>query len=64
MFLYAVMRVDLRFWIPNGAKGPGSYAMCSGAASLGSVAEESMEIATEKEGQRPDASRLRAGEQV
>lgn len=25
VFLYAIMRVDLRFWIPDGAKGPGSY---------------------------------------
>lgn len=25
VYMYAVMRVDLRFWIPNGAKGPGSY---------------------------------------
>jgi hypothetical protein len=26
VFLYAIMRVDLRFHIPDGAKGPGSYA--------------------------------------
>ncbi|ORY09680.1 hypothetical protein BCR34DRAFT_656427 [Clohesyomyces aquaticus] len=25
VYLYAVMRIDLRFWIPNGAKGQGSY---------------------------------------
>ncbi|KAF2121478.1 hypothetical protein BDV96DRAFT_564324 [Lophiotrema nucula] len=25
VYLYAIIRVDLRFWIPNGAKGPGSY---------------------------------------
>lgn len=25
VYFYAVMRVDLRFWVPNGAKGPGSY---------------------------------------
>jgi hypothetical protein len=25
VFLYAIMRVDLRFHIPDGAKGPGSY---------------------------------------
>lgn len=25
IYLYAFMRVDQRFWIPNGAKGPGSY---------------------------------------
>ncbi|OAG10137.1 uncharacterized protein CC84DRAFT_1084241 [Paraphaeosphaeria sporulosa] len=25
VYMYAVMRVDLRFHIPNGAKGPGSY---------------------------------------
>ncbi|KAH9864309.1 hypothetical protein J1614_010243 [Plenodomus biglobosus] len=26
VYFYALMRVDLRFHIPNGAKGPGSYA--------------------------------------
>ncbi|KAI8935146.1 hypothetical protein NX059_007739 [Plenodomus lindquistii] len=26
VYFYAIMRVDLRFHIPNGAKGPGSYA--------------------------------------
>jgi hypothetical protein len=26
VYLYAVLRVDLRFHIPNGAKGPGSYS--------------------------------------
>lgn len=25
VYMYAIMRVDLRFHIPNGAKGPGSY---------------------------------------
>ena len=27
VYMYAIMRVDLRFWIPDGAKGPGSYRM-------------------------------------
>ncbi|EUC39492.1 hypothetical protein COCMIDRAFT_41962 [Bipolaris oryzae ATCC 44560] len=27
IYMYAIMRVDLRFWIPDGAKGPGSYRM-------------------------------------
>jgi hypothetical protein len=26
VYLYAIMRVDQRFHVPNGAKGPGSYA--------------------------------------
>jgi len=26
VYLYAIIRVDRRFWIPDGAKGPGSYA--------------------------------------
>lgn len=26
LYLYALLRIDLRFWIPNGAKGPGSYS--------------------------------------
>ncbi|KAF2199129.1 hypothetical protein GQ43DRAFT_473919 [Delitschia confertaspora ATCC 74209] len=25
VYFYAAMRVDKRFWVPNGAKGPGSY---------------------------------------
>jgi hypothetical protein len=25
VYMYAIMRVDLRFHVPNGAKGPGSY---------------------------------------
>ena len=25
VYFYAAMRVDRRFWIPNGARGPGSY---------------------------------------
>lgn len=27
VYMYAIMRVDLRFWIPDRAKGPGSYRM-------------------------------------
>jgi hypothetical protein len=27
LYLYAIMRVDLRFHVPNGAKGPGSYTI-------------------------------------
>jgi hypothetical protein len=26
LYLYAIMRMDLRFHVPNGAKGPGDYA--------------------------------------
>ncbi|KAF2734927.1 hypothetical protein EJ04DRAFT_601850 [Polyplosphaeria fusca] len=26
VYLYGIMRVDLRFWTPDGAKGPGSYS--------------------------------------
>ena len=35
IWLYILVRVDRRFHIPNGAKGPGSY---SGAATLGTTA--------------------------
>jgi hypothetical protein len=27
LYLYAITRMDLRFHVPNGAKGPGSYAV-------------------------------------
>ncbi|KAH8800896.1 hypothetical protein F5884DRAFT_685378 [Xylogone sp. PMI_703] len=27
VFTYAIMRVDLRFWVPNGCKGPGDYLL-------------------------------------
>lgn len=27
LYLYAIMRMDLRFHVPNGAKGPGDYAI-------------------------------------
>lgn len=37
VYLYAIMRMDLRFHVPNGAKGPGSYS--SGNTSE-KVAEE------------------------
>jgi hypothetical protein len=29
LYLYAIMRVDLRFHIPNGAKGPGDYRVAT-----------------------------------
>ncbi|CAI6276990.1 unnamed protein product [Periconia digitata] len=33
VYLYAAMRADLRFWIPNGAKGPGSYTTVTSASA-------------------------------
>ncbi|KAH7409840.1 hypothetical protein DE146DRAFT_643135 [Phaeosphaeria sp. MPI-PUGE-AT-0046c] len=30
LYMYALMRVDLRFHVPNGAKGPGSYTVDDG----------------------------------
>lgn len=38
VYLYAAMRVDLRFHIPNGAKGPGSYKV--GGADAGAAESE------------------------
>jgi hypothetical protein len=38
VYLYAIIRVDRRFWIPNGAKGPGSYA--AGTSVVGNEARE------------------------
>jgi hypothetical protein len=29
LYLYAIMRMDLRFHVPNGAKGPGDYAVAA-----------------------------------
>ncbi|KAI9839731.1 MAG: hypothetical protein M1838_004270 [Thelocarpon superellum] len=26
IYLYAILRVDMRFWVPNGAHGPGAYS--------------------------------------
>ncbi|KAH8719488.1 hypothetical protein GQ44DRAFT_658883 [Phaeosphaeriaceae sp. PMI808] len=34
VYLYAIMRVDIRFHIPNGAKGPGSYTANTSAEKL------------------------------
>ena len=39
VYFYAIIRVDLRFWIPNGANGPGSYRM----ADMGGVEVEVVE---------------------
>ena len=44
VYMYAIMRVDLRFWIPNGAKGPGSYGGTVGEKEGGSLAETSSEV--------------------
>jgi MFS family permease len=36
VYLYGIMRVDRRFWVPNGAKGQGSYAAgISSATTIG-----------------------------
>ncbi|KAJ4301628.1 hypothetical protein N0V90_003721 [Kalmusia sp. IMI 367209] len=33
IYMYAIMRMDLRFWVPDGAKGPGSYSSADGRVS-------------------------------
>lgn len=35
VFLYAVMRVDLRFHVPDGARGPGAYSRDEGREKIG-----------------------------
>ncbi|KAF1955709.1 hypothetical protein CC80DRAFT_492690 [Byssothecium circinans] len=35
VYFYAAMRVDLRFWVPNGAKGAGSYGGQGSKAAAG-----------------------------
>ncbi|KAF2127740.1 hypothetical protein P153DRAFT_320188 [Dothidotthia symphoricarpi CBS 119687] len=57
-YLYAIMRVDLRFWIPNGAKGPGDYESCSSVAAVGSLSGSNEEAALEKEGQGVNAQEV------
>jgi hypothetical protein len=42
VYLYAIMRVDLRFHIPNGARGPGSYETQSGLSESEKEAGEGM----------------------
>lgn len=39
VYFYAIMRVDLRFWIPNGAQGPGSYTTGPVVAETGKIVE-------------------------
>ncbi|KAJ8112869.1 hypothetical protein OPT61_g4866 [Boeremia exigua] len=41
--LYAGMRVDRRFWVPDGAKGPGSYERREAIEKQGSVEKEGSE---------------------
>ncbi|KAF2473802.1 uncharacterized protein BDR25DRAFT_332587 [Lindgomyces ingoldianus] len=40
IYLYAIMRVDLRFWIPGGAKGPGGYEAGQGTRGQSYGADE------------------------
>ncbi|KAI9809950.1 MAG: hypothetical protein M1825_000383 [Sarcosagium campestre] len=40
--LYAILRVDLRFFVPNGARGPGAYSANKVAASLAIRSEENV----------------------
>lgn len=35
VYLYALMRVDLRFHVPNGASGPGAYSRKEGLEKIG-----------------------------
>ncbi|KAH7116087.1 hypothetical protein B0J11DRAFT_584119 [Dendryphion nanum] len=53
VYLYAVMRVDLRFHIPDGAKGPGSYTVSrQGVATKGSTKD--VEKQTQKDAENTD----------
>ncbi|KAF2248634.1 hypothetical protein BU26DRAFT_302674 [Trematosphaeria pertusa] len=49
VYLYAIMRVDLRFHIPDGAKGPGSYeaSLRVGSTSGDVEAKQAQETAAE-----------------
>jgi len=51
VYMYAILRVDLRFHVPNGAKGPGSYERKVDAEStrdVGPLDEETGETELEK----------------
>jgi hypothetical protein len=48
VYLYAIVRVDLRFHVPDGAKGPGSYAV-----------QESANNTNEEEGEATSMKALR-----
>lgn len=54
VYMYAIMRVDLRFHIPNGAKGPGSYKK-QVEGSTKEVDEEEGKVQTPLEAQKSEA---------
>ena len=63
VYFYAAMRIDRRFWIPNGAHGPGSYAEAgSSPASIvasveeGGVEDSREDVARALEGEREKRS--------
>lgn len=59
VYLYAIARVDLRFHIPNGAKGPGSYA---GTTTKLGEQDNDGSMTDEEKGEAPNASEPRGHE--
>ena len=59
VYLYAIMRVDLRFHVPNGAKGPGSYA-AGVSASESRKSNEDVERQDPKDTQQEDDAEEKA----
>ncbi|KAK3060612.1 hypothetical protein LTS18_008151 [Coniosporium uncinatum] len=49
VYLYAYVRVDRRFHIPNGAKGPGSYTLGLTVTSEGAQDETTTRVYSEEE---------------
>jgi len=59
VYMYAIMRVDLRFWVPDGSKGPGSYA------ELGNMAEKQRRDShTESGSEGPEDEETKEAESV
>ncbi|KAF2873452.1 hypothetical protein BDV95DRAFT_343859 [Massariosphaeria phaeospora] len=55
VYFYAIMRVDLRFHIPNGAKGPGSYK----ARSTPNISKDDVEMPVETKGTQEEDDGVR-----
>ena len=47
--LYLVLRVDRRFYIPNGSKGPGDYTRCQANPGNENASRSQLEILSEEE---------------
>ncbi|KAF2838891.1 hypothetical protein M501DRAFT_1004730 [Patellaria atrata CBS 101060] len=58
VFLYAFTRIDRRFWIPNGAKGPGSYSSTQVPATKRTVGQEKADSMYDGDGLRGEGDEV------